>query len=123
MFAVEPSVHNGSSAKPLTSDQSRGASTAARAQEHTIRVASDQSRAAPAPARAQEHTIRVMTEQSHVSAAQVKAQGSSGRVTAEQLDAIEDEELLDKMVHKRDFFFSRSHGCLLVWISGFEIAV
>ncbi|XP_042564275.1 smoothelin isoform X2 [Clupea harengus] len=128
MFAVEPSVHNGSSAKPLTSDQSRGASTAARsqehtirvasdqsrgastaaqAQEHTIRVASDQSRAAPAPARAQEHTIRVMTEQSHVSAAQVKAQGSSGRVTAEQLDAIEDEELLDKMLDESKDFEER----------------
>ncbi|XP_041956688.1 smoothelin isoform X4 [Alosa sapidissima] len=110
MFVVEPSVPNGSSAKSLTSDQSRSSSTIARAQEHTIRVVSDQSHASTAPARAQEHAITVMTEQSHASSTSTHAKAqleSSGRITAEQLEAIEDELLLDKMLDESKDFEER----------------
>ncbi|XP_076126690.1 smoothelin isoform X2 [Alosa pseudoharengus] len=113
MFVVEPSVPNGSSAKSLTSDQSRSSSTIARAQEHTIRVVSDQSHAShasTAPARAQEQAITVMTEQSHASSTSTHAKAqleSSGRITAEQLEAIEDELLLDKMLDESKDFEER----------------
>ncbi|KAG5281234.1 hypothetical protein AALO_G00068900 [Alosa alosa] len=110
MFVVEPSVPNGSSAKSLTSDQSRSSSTIALAQEHTIRVVSDQSHASTAPARAQEHAITVMTEQSRASSTSTHAKAqleSIGRITAEQLEAIEDELLLDKMLDESKDFEER----------------
>ncbi|KAL2092120.1 hypothetical protein ACEWY4_011918 [Coilia grayii] len=109
MFVMESSVPNGSSfTRSLTSDQSRSTSTQlAQAQEHTIRVTSDQSRASPTPARAQEHTIKVVTDQSHQSSTRAQVQASSGRMTAEQLAAIEDEELLDKMLDETKDFEER----------------
>ncbi|XP_062399600.1 smoothelin isoform X2 [Sardina pilchardus] len=102
----------------VVSDQSQASRASptphapARAQEHAITVMADQSRASPAPARVQEHAITVMADQSqsHASSTSTLAKVQSetrGRMTAEQLEAIEDELLLDKMLDESKDFEER----------------
>ncbi|XP_063051565.1 smoothelin isoform X4 [Engraulis encrasicolus] len=111
--AREHTIHVLSSGEPIPTPTHITTHTPAKAQEHTIKVVTADQSQSQSQSQSQAHlssstTSSSMTTSSSSSSKAVEVQQSSGKkITEETLAAIEDEELLDKMLDETKDFEER----------------